>query len=47
VNEEPRWIAALAALVERHLCGWPTTAPADPQALAATAREAREHGAPA
>jgi protoporphyrin/coproporphyrin ferrochelatase len=47
VNEEPRWIAALAALVERHLGGWPTTTTADPQALATTAREAREHGAPA
>jgi hypothetical protein len=29
------------------LGGWPTTTTADPQALATTAREAREHGAPA
>jgi len=45
LNEDPNWLAALTALVERHLGGWPLLEKADPQALTATALRAREHGA--
>ena len=45
LNEDPNWLAALTALVERHLGGWPSKEKADPQALAATARRAKARGA--
>ena len=45
LNEDPNWLAALTALVERHLGGWPSTEKADPQALAATAQRAKARGA--
>lgn len=47
LNERADWIAALAALVEAQLAGWPTRAPADEAALALSATRARERGAPA
>lgn len=34
VNERPDWIAALGALAERHLAGWPPAASCDPDARA-------------
>ena len=45
LNEDPNWLAALTALVERHLGGWPSTKKADPQALTATAQRAKARGA--
>ncbi len=33
LNESPRWIAAMASLVEAHVGGWPTLAAAEAQAL--------------
>lgn len=47
LNEQPRWIEALADLAERHLQGWPTRSHPDPAALAASAERARAAGAPA
>jgi ferrochelatase len=47
LNEENGWISALTAIIERHLQGWPTTAPADPAALARSAELAKARGAPA
>jgi ferrochelatase len=46
LNEDDLWLRALAAVVERHLAGWPTKGPEDAQALADSARRARELGAP-
>ena len=46
LNEDDGWIAALADLTERHLAGWPSRAAADPHRLEASARRAREAGAP-
>jgi len=45
LNEDPLWIDALTALVERHLSGWNTTEIADISALTATAQRAKAHGA--
>ena len=45
LNDQPEWIAALSDIAVRHLQGWPTTLPADPQALAAQAERARALGA--
>jgi ferrochelatase len=44
LNDQHEWIAALAAIVQRHLQGW-DTAPADPDALQAQALRARALGA--
>lgn len=30
LNDDPRWIRALAAIAEQHLAGWPTREPDDP-----------------
>ena len=47
LNEDPNWLTALTALVERHLGGWNTTEIADISALTATAQRAKAHGAKA
>jgi ferrochelatase len=47
LNEDHRWIDALAALVENHLAGWPTRTTPDPRELAASRDRARAAGAPA
>ena len=46
LNEQPRWIEALAGLVNRHLSGWPGE-PATPEALRQSAERARALGASA
>ena len=46
LNDQHQGIAALAALAIRHLQGWPTTAAADPAALAASKALALARGAP-
>ncbi|HWI80954.1 ferrochelatase [Ramlibacter sp.] len=46
LNDEPTWIAALGAIAERHLAGWPTQEAAAPQALAASRERALAQGAP-
>ncbi|MBS1189428.1 MAG: ferrochelatase [Rhodocyclaceae bacterium] len=46
LNEEPRWIEALARLVDRHLQGWPTRDLPNPESLQESARRARALGAP-
>ncbi|ABM38272.1 ferrochelatase [Polaromonas naphthalenivorans] len=33
LNDSPQWLAALSELGLRHMGGWPTAAPAEPQAL--------------
>ncbi|CAM3313101.1 ferrochelatase [Polaromonas hydrogenivorans] len=33
LNDSPQWLAALSELGIRHMGGWPTAAPAEPQAL--------------
>lgn len=45
LNEQPRWIEALATLIESHLSGWPTRDRHDPQALALRATRAAALGA--
>ncbi|MEH3087433.1 MAG: ferrochelatase [Xylophilus ampelinus] len=45
LNDSPRWIAALQALAERHLAGWPTGAP-DPAEGEASRARALAMGAP-
>lgn len=45
LNDDDRWIAALAALAERHLQGWPTGSP-DPAELERSQQRARAMGAP-
>lgn len=47
LNETPRWIEALASLVERHLQGWPTRQIQSPESLGTTAQRARQLGASA
>jgi ferrochelatase len=47
LNERDDWIAALAALVEAQLGGWPTREPADAAALDLSATRARALGATA
>jgi protoporphyrin/coproporphyrin ferrochelatase len=46
LNDEPAWIAALGALAERHLAGWPTRETADAQVLARSRDAAKAKGAP-
>ena len=45
LNDEPTWIAALAALAAQHLQGWPTQAVPDPDDLAQQRRLALALGA--
>lgn len=45
LNEDHRWLTVLTSLVERHLAGWPSKEIADPVALAASADQAKAHGA--
>jgi ferrochelatase len=45
LNDRPSWIAALAAIAERHLQGWPTRAPADEAERAAQRQRALALGA--
>ncbi len=45
LNDDPAWIAALANLCERHLGGWDTRTPSNPEALETARREALRHGA--
>ena len=45
LNDDPAWIAALGAITERHLAGWPTREEADVQALAASRERAGAMGA--
>ena len=47
LNDQHEWIAALAALAIRHLQGWPTTVPADPDTLEAQRERALARGAAA
>lgn len=46
LNDEPAWIAALGALAERNLAGWPTRESADAEALARSREAAKAKGAP-
>jgi ferrochelatase len=45
LNDDPAWIAALGAITERHLGGWPTREEADAQSMAATRERASAMGA--
>jgi ferrochelatase len=45
LNDDPAWIAALGAVTERHLGGWPTREEPDVQALTAMRERARAMGA--
>jgi ferrochelatase len=45
LNDDPAWIAALGALAERQLGGWPTREPVDSEALARSREAARAQGA--
>jgi ferrochelatase len=45
LNDQPRWMAALADLAERHLQGWPTLQASDEAALASQRHRALEMGA--
>ena len=45
LNDRPAWIAALAAIAERHLQGWPTRQPADEAELAVQRERALALGA--
>lgn len=47
LNEDERWIDALASLAERHLAGWPTRNEVNAQQLAETAQRAKALGAAA
>jgi ferrochelatase len=47
LNDETDWIAALGQITLQHLAGWPTQAPADPQAMAAQKERALRLGAAA
>lgn len=44
LNDSPPWVHALADLTQRHLQGWPTKAPADAAALAASQTRALAMG---
>ena len=46
LNDEPAWIAALGALAERNIAGWPTREPVEPEALARSRDAALAKGAP-
>jgi ferrochelatase len=45
LNDDAAWIAALGAITQQHLGGWPTRDEADAQALAASRERARAMGA--
>jgi ferrochelatase len=45
LNDDPAWIAALGAVTERHLGGWPTREETDAQSLAASRERATAMGA--
>jgi ferrochelatase len=45
LNDDPAWIAALGAITQQHLGGWPTRDEADAQALAASRERASAMGA--
>ena len=45
LNDDPAWIAALGAIAETHLAGWPTKQPADAAALAQSRHAALAKGA--
>lgn len=45
LNDDPEWITALCNLSERHLAGWPTQTPQDPDVLAASRAAALAMGA--
>ena len=45
LNDQSEWIAALAAVAERHLAGWPTREQPDAAALAASRQRAQALGA--
>ncbi len=45
LNDQPRWLAVLADIAERHLQGWPTTPPSDAGALLERKRRATLLGA--
>jgi protoporphyrin/coproporphyrin ferrochelatase len=45
LNDDPVWIAALGAVAEQHLGGWPTRDEPDAQALAASRERAKAMGA--
>jgi protoporphyrin/coproporphyrin ferrochelatase len=45
LNDDPGWIAALGALAEQHMGGWPTRDEPDAQALAASRERAKATGA--
>ena len=46
LNDDPAWIAALGAIAQQHMSGWPTQQAPDEEALAASAKRARAMGAP-
>ena len=45
LNDDPAWIAALGALAERHLAGWPTREQPDAETLARSRQAAMAKGA--
>ena len=45
LNDSPQWLAALSELGMRHMGGWPTAAPADPQTLSDSRSRALALGA--
>ena len=45
LNDSPEWITALCDISLQHLCGWPTQAAPDAQALAASRDAALALGA--
>jgi protoporphyrin/coproporphyrin ferrochelatase len=45
LNDDPHWIAALGAIAERHLAGWPTRERPDPAVLRASREAAMASGA--
>lgn len=47
LNDDDDWIAALGAIAQQHLAGWPTQVAPDAQALAAQKERATALGAPA
>jgi protoporphyrin/coproporphyrin ferrochelatase len=46
LNDEPAWIAALGALAQQHLAGWPTGGQFDSDAMARSRERALAQGAP-
>jgi ferrochelatase len=46
LNDDSRWITALATIAQNHLAGWPTREPASDAALQAQRERARAMGAP-